>query len=164
MYSRILLFLGLVVMTLGACSKSDDDNNNNNNNNNGACNGKNLCFKVDGTQFSGDATWRELPGNRYRIIWEDTTGGYKNVEIDFYGTLAVQTYQVVDSSHTSGEADFQYYNSDGNNTNIEGVSGAMIITSVANDQISGSFTLTARSATSNNIQVTEGNFVNVPKQ
>ncbi len=126
-----------------------------------ACNGKNFCMKLDGTLITHDATWKVL-SDRNCIYWEEGSGStYKNIELDIYATTT-GTYPI-DANPSTGKAGFQYYiNDNGTTKNIQGQSGTIEITSMANDKITGKFTITA---TDNGItyQVTEGNFVNVPK-
>lgn len=124
-----------------------------------ACNGMNLCFKMDGTLETHNATWKVL-SDRYRLVWEEGSGTtYKNIEIDIY-TTATGTYNVV-SSPASGKAGFQYYIQNGNK-NIQGESGTITISNIGTSSISGTFSLTAKEGTTTH-QVTEGNFVSVPK-
>ncbi len=138
-----------------ACKKESD------NPNSGACNGKNLCFKKDGTLISQDAKWIMIGTNRMRILWEETSAGsYKNIEIDMYGTAA-GTYAVKANPSAAGEAGFQYYTNPG--TNIAGESGEIKLTSMANDKLTGTFTVTAKDGAGNTVAITEGNFSAVPK-
>lgn len=132
-----------------------------------ACNGMNLCFKMDGTEESHDAKWLKIGANatnpdRYRIYWEEGTGNsYKNIELDVFAS-ATGTYNVNNNSpHVANDASFQYFSAGG--TNIEGTSGTVTITSIDNNNntISGTFTITATDG-SNTIEITDGNFVNVP--
>ena len=158
---QILSFALIVLVSLAACKKKNKEEDKPTT----ACNGKNFCMKVDGVQFSEDVKWRTINASRYRLIWELTQGtDYKNIEIDFYGNIATGTYTVKSGASSSGEAGFQYYIKEGGTVkDIQGQSGTVEITSVANDKLSGKFTLTANDGT-NNIQITEGNFVDVPKQ
>lgn len=160
--------LTLVVVFVFACKKNNttpsNNNNNNNNNNATACNGMNFCMKLDGTQMTKNATWKVINSTRNRVYWEEGSGNnYKNIELDVYGPTT-GSYSVVNANAASGQATFQYYiNDNGNSKNIEGVSGTVEVTSVANDKISGTFTITAKDGNGTTYQVTEGNFVNVPK-
>lgn len=169
---RYIIFTSFVTLLTMAmvvsCKKSTTDPNNNNNNNNTptACNGKTLCFKLDGTLESHDAEWKKIPANstnpaRYRIYWEDNGTPYKNIEMDIYAS-AVGVYNVADkSTYTANDASFQYFVT-GAKTKY-GKSGTIEITSIdnSNNTITGKFTITAADST-NTYQVTEGNFVNVP--
>lgn len=133
-----------------------------------ACNGKNFCMKVDGTQVSEDVQWTTISANRYRLVWDVTSGAnYKNIEVDFYGPIATGVYTVEATPDPAGtlKGGFQYYiNENGSNKNIQGQSGTIEIKSVSNNQLTGTFTIVASDGTNNNIQITEGNFVNVPKK
>ena len=126
-----------------------------------ACNGMNLCFKMNGTEESHNATWKVLT-NRYRIYWEETVGGvYKNIELDMYGT-AVGSY-AISTSPAAGQAGFQYYtNGNGTTQNIQGQSGTVEITAINGTQITGKFTISASDG-STTYEITEGNFVAVPQ-
>jgi hypothetical protein len=160
MRKLIYLLSGVLfaIATLSSCTKKDkDDNTNNNNTTTTACNGKTLCFKMDGVEESHDAKWKVL-ADRYRIYWEEGSGtSYKNIELDIY-TTATGSYPV-DANPSAGKAAFQYYMA---GKNIEGTAGTVEITSIATDKITGKFTITAYEGT-NKHEITEGNFVNVPK-
>jgi len=127
-----------------------------------ACNGMNLCFKMDGTSESHNATWKVLT-DRYRIYWEESSGAnFNNIEMDIYGN-AVGKYTVVDNPK-SGQAGFQYYKKAGSaEKNIQGQSGTVEITKIDGTKITGTFTVTAKDASSTTYQITEGNFVAVPQ-
>lgn len=154
---QVLSFAFIVLVALTACKKKDKDEDKKTT----ACNGKNFCMKVDGVEFSEDVKWKTITSTRYRLIWESGQGvNYKNVEIDFHGNIATGVYNVKPNNHASGDGAFQYFT---NAKNIQGQSGTLEITSVANDKLSGKFTVTANDGT-NNVQITEGNFVDVPKQ
>ncbi len=159
MKKLLLLSSAFVLMISLFSCKKNDDNNPGNNNNNTACNGMNLCFKMDGTQESHNATWKVL-SNRNRIYWEDAGTPYKNIEIDFYGTTT-GTYQI-SANPSSGQAGFQYFIGGSNGKNIQGQSGTLEVTSINGTQISGTFTVTASDG-STTYQITDGNFVNVPQ-
>ncbi len=161
MKKYILITLALVVtVTLGACKKNDPAPTTNNNNSPTACNGMNLCFKLDGTDESHNATWKVINNNRNRIFWEEGSGNsYKNIEIDVYGTTT-GTYNI-SSNPGSGDAGFQYFIANGNK-NIQGQSGTVEITAINGTKISGKFTVTA-SDSSTTYQITDGNFVEVPQ-
>ncbi len=152
-----LLAAGLAALTfVGGCKKKEKADEN-------ACNGKNFCMKMNGTLFAEDATWRTINDTHYRILWESSSGTYKNVEIDFYGSIAAGTYTVVASPSTSGQGGFQYYVQGANN--IKGQSGTLTITSVANNTLSGNFKVTATDAVAvGSVEITEGHFYNVPKK
>lgn len=128
-----------------------------------ACNGKSLCFKMDGTEVSKDAKLREINVNnvvRNRVYWEDAATG-SNIEIDIYGTTT-GTYTIA-ASPATGQAGFQYYlKENGTTKNIQGSSGSINVTALANGTISGTFTATASDGTKT-YQITDGNFVNVAK-
>jgi hypothetical protein len=116
---------------------------------------------MDGTDVSKNATWKVISGTapRNRIYWEDNATG--NIEIDVYGS-ATGTYNIKEKPGT-GEAGFQYLIKDASGSrNIQGVSGTIEVTSMANDKITGKFTVTASDG-SKTYQITDGNFVNVPK-
>lgn len=160
---RKYLYLSIILsaLLLAASCKKDktEDTKPTNNNNTTACNGKTLCFKLDGTEESHDAKWKVLT-DRYRIYWEEGSGTtYKNIEMDVYAT-ATGTYQV-SANPSAGAAGFQYYFASGKN--IEGQSGTVEITNISGDKITGKFTITAKDGSGTTYQVTEGNFVNVPK-
>lgn len=127
-----------------------------------ACNGMNLCFKLDGTSESHNAAWKVL-SNRYRIYWEESSGtNYNNIEIDMYGTT-VGKYTVV-ANPSAGQAGFQYYKKAGaSEKNIQGQSGTVEITKIDGTKLTGTFTVTAKDAGATTYQVTEGNFVAVPQ-
>lgn len=124
-----------------------------------ACNGMNLCFKMDGTLETHNATWKVL-SDRYRILWEEGTGSnYKNIEMDIYAS-SNGTYNI-DSNGTAGKSSFQYYIQSGNK-NIQGGTGTVTISNIGTANISGTFTITAWEGSTKH-EITEGNFVNVPK-
>lgn len=148
----ILVAAGLALLTVvGGCKKKEKADEN-------ACNGKNFCMKMNGTLFAEDATWRTINDTRYRI----EIGGGK-VEMDFYGSIAADTYTVVASPSTSGQGGFQYYVQGKNNA--KGQSGTLTITSVDNNTLSGNFKVTATDAVAGGtLEITEGHFYNVPKK
>lgn len=161
-----LLSILLIVTGLFACNKDDDNNTTTPSNNQTACNGMNLCFKLDGTEESHNAKWKVITGtgsgDRYRVLWEEGSGTtYKNIEMDIYGTTT-GTYNV-SNSPAAGDGGFQYFSAAG--TNIVGESGTIEVTSIdnANNTISGKFTITAKDGNGTTHQITEGNFVNVPQ-
>jgi len=161
MLSKALCFLGVCIVALTASCKKD---NNNNTNPASACNGKNLCMKIGGTSFSEDAVWREISTTRRRILWETGSGTtYKNVELDIYDMTANDgTFQVAENPG-AGQAGFQYFTASPA-SNISGVSGTVTLTSAANNTLSGTFVITAKDQNNATVEITEGNFVNVPKQ
>ena len=158
MVSRHALTLLSLFMLLAFAACKKDKNNNNNNT---ACNGKNLCFKMDGTLISEDATWSMINPTRLRILWQTNSGSYRNIEIDLFGTSAT-TYPVAANPGT-GEAGFQYYEQNPART-VLGESGNIVLTSTANDKLSGNFTITAKDQNNNVVNITDGSFVDVPKQ
>jgi hypothetical protein len=165
---KILSFSALILVlatAFVACKKDKETNpsTNNNNNNTTACNGKNLCMKLDGTQISQDAKWKSINNTRTRIYWEEGSGNnYKNIELDIYGSAA-GTYAVA-AKPSAGQAGFQYYVNDNNGTkNIVGQSGEVKVTSTTNNTYTGTFTITATDDAGKTYQITEGNFVSVPQ-
>ncbi|MBL7718862.1 MAG: hypothetical protein JNL72_08505 [Flavipsychrobacter sp.] len=126
-----------------------------------ACNGMNLCFKLNGTSESHNATWKVL-NNRYRVLWEEGSGNnYKNIELDMYGTTTGS--YAVNANPSAGQAGFQYYiNDNGTVKNIQGQSGTVEITAIDGTKITGKFTVTATDG-GTNYEITEGNFVAVPQ-
>ena len=157
-YTIIITLLAFV----GACKKDSTTPSNPTTPTATACNGMTLCFKMDGTDVSKNATWKVISGTapRNRIYWEDNSTG-SNIEIDVYGSTT-GTY-AIKANPASGEAGFQYYLKDAYGTkNIQGQSGTLEVTSVANDKMTGTFTVTASDG-SKTYQITDGNFVNVPK-
>lgn len=162
--TTIIATLGLFIL-VGCNKTTTTPNNNNNNNTPTACNGKTLCFKFDGTAESYDATWRVISvppaADRNRIYWEGSNGD--NIEIDIYAN-ATGTYNIKDGNpYAAGDAAFQYYKPSAGKI-LYGKSGTITITEIntTNNTISGNFTVTAGDGT-NSHQITEGNFVNVPK-
>ena len=127
-----------------------------------ACNGMNLCFKLDGTSESHNGTWKVL-SDRYRIYWEESAGtNYNNIEMDIYGT-STGKYTIV-ASPSAGQAGFQYYKKTGSSEkNIQGQSGTVEITKIDGTKITGVFTITAKDGSGTTYQITEGNFVAVPQ-
>lgn len=160
---QLAVLLSILFLSIGvySCSKKDKTTTTTPTPAATACNGKNFCMKMDGTQITQDAKWK-LITDRYRIYWEEGSGNnYKNIELDIYAT-AVGTYPI-NANPTAGNAGFQYYIKDNATVkNIQGESGTVEITSIANDKISGKFTITAKDG-GTTYQITEGNFVNVPK-
>jgi len=128
-----------------------------------ACNGMNLCFKLDGTSESHNGTWKTL-SNRYRVYWEETSGSnYKNIELDIYGSTT-GTYNISNNPSSAGQAGFQYYIKYGSTTkNIQGQSGTVELTAIGTNDITGKFTITAKDDAGKTYEITEGNFVAVPK-
>ena len=152
---HLTLLLGFIL--LAACKKDK----NNNNNTTAACNGMNLCFKMNGTEESHNATWKLLT-NRYRILWEEGSGNnYKNIEMDMWGSTT-GTY-AINATPSTGQAGFQYYiNDNGAVKNIQGQSGTVEITAINGTQITGKFTVTASDGTTT-YEITDGNFIAVPQ-
>jgi hypothetical protein len=157
--SLLTVIIVISIFTVVACKKSSTTNPGTTPTT--ACNGKNLCFKMDGTDESHDAKWKVL-SDRYRIYWEESSGSdYSNIEIDMYGT-AVGKYTVA-ARPSAGQAGFQYYKKVGSTTkNIQGESGTIEITKIDGTKITGTFTVTAKDG-STTYQITEGNFVAVPQ-
>lgn len=161
-------FAILAASTLVACKK-DPTTPNNNTPQATACDGKKLCFKLDGAQESyDDVVWRKIPANgstpeRYRILWETGSGtAYKNIEIDVYAT-ATGTYNIkAGTPYAANDAAFQYYIANPAK-NMVGQTGTVTISAIdnTNNTISGSFKVTAMD-NGTNYEITEGNFVNVP--
>jgi hypothetical protein len=129
----------------------------------GACNGMNLCFKMNGTQYTMNANWT-TPPSRNRVYWEEGSGAnYKNIELDIYGSTT-GTYNVDTSSSATNRAAFQYFINEGGTTkNIQGLSGTVNLTEITATTISGNFTISAKDQTGATYEITEGNFVSVPK-
>lgn len=151
----------IAIFTTVACKK-DKNTTTPSNTTSTACNGMNLCFKMDGTSESHNATWKVLTG-RYRVYWEETSGSnYKNIELDIYGTTTGS--YTISSNPTAGQAGFQYYIKDGSTTkNIQGQSGTVELTNIGTNDITGKFTITAKDDAGKTYEITEGNFVAVPK-
>lgn len=128
-----------------------------------ACDGKNLCFKMDGTQQSYVAQWI-TPAGRNRIYWEEGSGAnYKNIELDIYGSTT-GAYPVDTNSSVTTRATFQnYINEVGTARNIQGMSGTVNLTEITATTISGNFTITAKDGSGTTYEITEGVFKNVPK-
>lgn len=149
------------VFTIVACKK-DSTTTTPTTNNNTACNGMNLCFKMDGTSESHNGTWKVL-SSRYRVYWEESAGSnYKNIELDIYGTTT-GTYNIA-ANPAAGQAGFQYYIKDGNGEkNIQGQSGTVELTAIGSNDITGKFTVTAKDGSGKTYEITEGNFVALPK-
>jgi len=160
-----LLFLSLVFVVMCSAISCKKKNSSNNTNNNTvtptACNGMNMCFKMNGSEESHDAMWK-LQGSYYRIYWEQGSGNnFENIELDIYGT-APGTY-TVSAYPTSGLAGFQYFINDyGNVKIIKGQSGTVEITAINGSEISGTFTITASDG-STTYEITEGKFIAVPQ-
>lgn len=142
-----------------ACKKDD---NNNGGGNTTACNGMNFCMKVDGTTVSKNASWKVLT-NRNRVLWEEGTGtSYTNVELDVYGSTTGS--YTISPAPGAGGAGFQYFmGSAVGNKNIVGQSGTVNVTSVTATTMTGTFTVTGKDAAGTTYQITDGNFVAVPK-
>jgi hypothetical protein len=155
---RLFAVFAVISLLFAACSKEEASPTSSNSS------GFNLTFKLQGSTVSGNATWRELPNNRWRIYWEESgTGSYKNIEIDLYGN-SPGTYTVSSSPSSAGQAGFQYYvQAGGSTTNYVGQSGTVTLSSFSNDRMSGTFSLTAQAGGTLH-PVTEGKFENVPKQ
>lgn len=126
------------------------------------CSGGNLCFTVDGNDVAVTAVRKNLPNNRYRLLWQEGSGNnYKNVEIDIYGNTT-GAYTFTTNAGTAGDAGFQYFiNNSGTVTNYEGTSGTLNLTSVSGDKWSGNFSGTVTNGTSS-FQLTDGQFNDVP--
>lgn len=159
-----LLNLTLIAALLAVAScKKNNSTTPTNNNTTTACNGKSLCFKMDGAEVSKDAKLKEINTNnviRNRVYWEDAATG-SNIEIDVYGT-APGNYAIA-SNPTTGQAGFQYYLKETSGTkNIQGTSGNIEVTALANGTMTGKFTVTASDG-SKTYQITDGNIVNVIK-
>ena len=66
---KLLCLVAILLISLATSCKKKNSGNNNTNNNTvtpTACNGMNLCFKMNGTGESHDAVWK-LQGSYYRI-------------------------------------------------------------------------------------------------
>lgn len=128
-----------------------------------ACDGNNLCFKMDGTQQSYIAKWVTPPG-RNRIYWEEGSGSnYKNIELDIYGSTT-GAYLVDTNSSVTTRATFQnFINEGGTARNIQGMSGTVNLTEITATTISGNFIITAKDESGITYEITEGVFKNVPK-
>lgn len=158
----------MAMITFVACKKDSPAPSGNNNNNSTACNGKMMCFKLDGTLEEYDyVAWKKIAANgstpeRYRILWETNSGGYSNIEIDVYATTT-GTFNIKSGApYAANDAAFQYYVK-GGTRNIQGKSGTVTITTIdnTNKTITGTFTVTADDK-GTEVKITEGNFVNVP--
>ena len=161
---KLLCLVAILLISLATSCKKKNSGNNNTNNNTvtpTACNGMNLCFKMNGTGESHDAVWK-LQGSYYRIYWEQGSGSnFENIELDIYGTTP-GTY-TVSAYPTAGLAGFQYFINDyGNVKIIKGQSGTVEITGINGSEISGTFTITASDG-STTYEITEGNFIAVPQ-
>lgn len=156
---KIIGFLSIIAL-LSACKKKESSTTTPTSSD--PCKGKNLCFMLDGTQKSQNATWKVITGSnpRNRIYWEEGSGTtYKNIEIDFYGDTA-GTY-AVKASPKSGEAGFQYYETSGP-VNIQGQSGTLKISTFDGTKVSGTFTIDASDGAKTH-KITDGNIVAVTK-
>ena len=158
------------MLTILACKKETKDPANSGTNNTSACNGKMMCFKLDGILETFDSVvCKKIAANgtspeRYRIAWEtNNAGGYSNIEIDVYAMNA-GTYNVKSGPYIANDAAFQYY-IQGGKKDIQGRSGTVTITTIdnANKTISGTFTVKAEDKGTTH-DITEGNFVNIPMQ
>ncbi|MBS1773628.1 MAG: hypothetical protein JST82_12280 [Bacteroidetes bacterium] len=160
--SLLTSILVVAVFSMVACKKSNTTTSTTPTTPTTACNGMNLCFSLDGTSESHNASWKVLT-DRYRIYWEESSGtNYNNIEMDIYAT-AVGKYTVV-ANPKSGQAGFQYYKKAGSvEKNIQGESGTVEITKIDGTKITGTFTVTAKDAAGTAYQVTDGNFVAVPQ-
>lgn len=132
--------------------------------NNDGCDGGNLCFTINGVDVTVTAERINLPNNRYRIYWEEGSGNnYKNIEIDIYGNTVAE-YNITDNAGTAGDAGFQYFiNDNGSSTNYQGTSGTLNLTSVDNDEWSGTFSGTVTDGSSS-FSLEDGKFSGVPLQ
>lgn len=158
MKQTILLF-GMSLFLFSACKKKDSSSTTPTSTD--PCKGKNLCFKLDGTQMSQDAKWIVIRSTtfRIRVYWEEGTGStYKNIEIDIYGD-SLGTYSF-NSAPKAGQAGFQYYENGGKN--ISAVSGTIKLTKNDGKNISATFELDGKDG-STTYKITEGNIVNVAK-
>lgn len=157
MNTRLLIAAVLLTASVVGCKKKSS--NNNNNTPATACNGMNLCFKMDGTLETHNAKWMVL-SDRNRISWEEGSGSnYKNIEIDIYASTTGS--YTIDSNGVAGKSSFQYYMTSGNK-NIQGGTGTVTISSMNGTNITGTFTVTAYEGSTKH-EITEGNFVSVPK-
>lgn len=143
------------LILFGSCEKSEETTESTNT----ACSGGvNFCMMYGNTNKSGNAVLSEPPGSRYRVYWENTSGGqFEQVELDLY-TSATGTLQI-DTSASASTAFFQYFSS-ANGVN-NGVSGTVNLTQFDPNGagLSGTFTVTTLDGT----MVTNGNFTNVSK-
>ncbi len=164
----VIVFAGM--LTILACKKETKDLGNNGTNNTSACNGKMMCFKLDGTLETFDSVvCKKIAANgtspeRYRIVWEtNNIASYSNIEIDVYA-MATGTYNVKSGPYVANDAAFQYY-IQGGKKDIQGKSGTVTITTIdnTNKTISGTFTVKAEDNSTVH-EITEGNFVNIPMQ
>lgn len=160
--SLITAIAVIITFSIVACKKKSTTTTPTNNTTTTACNGKNLCFKLDGTEQSHNGTWKVL-SNRYRVYWEETSGSnYKNIELDIYGTTTGK--YTVAANPTTGQAGFQYYIKDGSGEkNIQGQSGTVELTGIGSNDITGKFAISAKDASGKSYEITEGNFIAVPK-
>ena len=124
----------------------------------------NVCFMLNGNTVAVNAQWYDINPNRHRILWEETSGSdYRNIEIDLYGSLAAMTYTISPTAANNGEASFQYYLSGSTNANYQGISGSIVITSTASNQITGTFSGVVMNG-ANNYDITDGHIDAVPHQ
>lgn len=157
-----LLLLGLItVISFAACNNNDEDDDDTS----GACtDNKNFCVKIGSEQINDDAVYKVITVStptRHRISWEEGSGNsYRNVELDIYSdNLVAGTYDLVENPST-GQGQLQYYTEQ---KGFVSVSGTVTISTVSATNISGTFSGSV-DYQGDTRAVTNGNFVNVPKQ
>lgn len=152
-----LLPLFVVGTLLLSCSKNDS-----NNSSGGACAaGSNVCFTLNGQTVTMDTRWIELVGSRMSIQVNSSAYG---LSFDMGTLLETRTYSIENGSLWSGSARISFTDK-ATGKNYTATGGSVTITSVANSQVTGSFTTTLKdNATGTTYAVTDGKIAAVPKQ
>ncbi len=156
--ARTLTIIALMgsLFFMGSCKKKEEEKKEETSQT-GCPDNANFCMKFGSEQISGNAELSEPPGGRVRVYWATTSGTYRQVELDIYGSAA-GTFDV-DTTYATGTAVFEYFDAGG--TVTQGVSGTVTVDEFDPDGsgLSGSFSLT----TDNGTTVTNGHFSNVAK-
>ncbi len=155
----VLIFLAFITFAVSSCKKPDTTPQT------PTCDTGNICFKIGDEFVSQPAHWRAISATRIRLEWEKMEGNkYKNTQIDVWATTT-GTLDIKAAGSNSG-ATFQYFISDvSSGKNYKGQSGTLTISAWSGDKLSGSFTVSAKDATSGETkEISSGTFADIPKQ
>ena len=151
-----ILFVGLA-LAVWACSKEEATPD--------CASEANLCVTVGSERISGAAVWYRIPNqNRFRVLWEEGTGNsYRNIEIDVYtsDTVLVTGTYATNDTRLRGTAALQYFAA---NQAWNG-DGTLTISSVAGNQLNGTFSGTlTKAGSAETMEYSGGQLQSVPQQ
>jgi len=125
------------------------------------CENGNLCFTLNGNEVSVNAIRKPLPNDRFRLYWlQGNDTSYKSVTIDVFGNSAAE-YTIRDNAGANGDVSFQYFIYDTVVVaNYQGIDGILNLTSINNDQWTGTFSGNVTNGTSS-FELKDGKFFDV---